>query len=126
MKVLKDDSEETHKIENSTVIIDNFLPNFYIKKPAFVLKEVFEGHLNELREKYNIYWCIEQFKDGNWTDAVDKQNFYKIFGQYFSIYKAYSDLKIYVTENVFLNIDTWNFLDEVDYNNTENPFRYFS
>lgn len=124
MKVLKEDSEETHKIGNTTVIVDNFFPNFYMKKPAFVPKEVFEEYLNELRDRFDIYWIVQKFKDGNWTDAVHEQEFYKIFGQYFNLYNAYSELKIYVTENVFPNIDTWSFLDEVDYNNTENPFRY--
>lgn len=112
------------KIVNKEAKINNFELNFFMKKPAFISKKSFENHLNELRTDKGIYWTTREFYDGNWTNAVSKQSFYEIFGKYHSIISAFKDLRKYVIVNMTPNIDNWEFLDEVDYNNTENPFRY--
>ena len=118
-KILKDS-----KIEDTIVTINNFKPNFFIKKPAFIPEKAFIIKLNDLKNNKHIEYCIKRFHDGNYTNATSKQSFYEISGTYNSVRSAYWDLRKYVTENMYLNIDTWNFLDEVDFNNTENPFRY--
>ena len=118
-KIIKNDN-----IEDYTYTINNFIPNFYIKKPAFISINDFKDELNELKNRKGIRYNIKEFHDGNWTNATSKQIFYEIYGNYKSLRSAYWELRKYVMENMYLNIDTWTLMDEIDFNNTENPFRY--
>jgi len=119
-QTFRNETETRQKIIDSELKISNFKPNFFIKKPPFISKIEFENRLRSL----DVAWEIRKFHDGNWTNGTSMQDFYDIFGDYENVLRSYWNLRKFAMERSFLNLDTWTFEDEVDFNNTENPFRY--
>ena len=93
-----------------------FKLEFFMKKPSFVSETDFKDFLRNNSIEFEE---IEGWKDGEYCDPFKDPVFFK-----FSKFDDYFKLKEYAILNSYPNFENYSFDDEVNWNNSVNPFRF--
>lgn len=105
-----------------TITIYDFQSMFYMRKPPFV-------SIDSIIEIINEYLVTKstdvKLKDGNWINPLKPVTEYiEIIGSYKTVLKLLAKLKEHIIYMSIKSNNEWTLNDEIDYNYTENPFRF--